>query len=371
VSGILLMLAGTSVAGGNTLFTWGRNDSGQLGLGFTANRSSPVQVGTSTTWTQVSSGLNQILAVNSLGQLWSWGGNTDGKLGLNDAGINRSSPTQIGTLTNWAIPSINSYSGMCLKTDDTLWTWGLNDAGQLGQNDTIDRSSPVQVGTNWAVVKGGSYANRVVVAVTNDGKLFSWGYGAQGTLGNLSTANRSSPVQVGALTNWKTLAVNQHFAACVTTDGKLFTWGSNYRGQLGHGNTINLSSPVQVGALTDWATPSCAGGYYASMQCVKTDGTLWTWGRNNQGQLGSNNTITRSSPVQVGALTNWAIPSGGTPNIMCSKIDNTIWSWGKNNYGQLGLGNTTYRSSPVQIGSSDNWISISAGANHGSALEQL
>jgi alpha-tubulin suppressor-like RCC1 family protein len=207
---------------------------------------------------------------------------------------------------------------MCLKTDDTLWTWGLNDAGQLGQNDTIDRSSPVQVGTNWAVVKGGSYANRVVVAVTNDGKLFSWGYGAQGTLGNLSTANRSSPVQVGALTNWKTLAVNQHFAAC-----------------------------------------------------VKTDGTLWTWGRNNQGQLGSNNTITRSSPVQVGALTNWAIPSGGTPNIMCSKIDNTIWSWGKNNYGQLGLGNTTYRSSPVQIGSSDNWISISAGANHGSALEQL
>ncbi len=364
------MLAGTSVAGGNTLFTWGRNDSGQLGLGTTANRSSPVQVGTSTTWTQVSSNLNQTLAVNSLGQLWSWGGNADGKLGLGDT-VNRSSPTQVGALTNWKTPITNTYSNMCLKTDDTLWTWGLNDAGQLGLNDLINRSSPVQVGTNWAAVAGGCYANRSVVAVTNDGKLFTWGYGAQGNIGNLSTANRSSPVQVGALTNWKTPTVNQQSVACVTTDGKLFTWGSNYRGQSGQGNTINLSSPVQVGALTDWATPSMGGGYFAPMACVKTNGTLWTWGKNDYGQLGSGTIINRSSPVQVGALTDWAIPSAGTVNIMCLKTDNTIWTWGNNSYGKLGQNNTANRSSPVQIGSSDNWISISTGTNHGSALEQL
>jgi alpha-tubulin suppressor-like RCC1 family protein len=363
------LFAKTAADGGSILFMWGRGDSGQLGLGSATNRSSPVQVGTSKTWTQVSAGFAQTLAVNSLGELWSWGLNTDGKLGLGDT-VSRSSPTQVGALTNWAIPSINGYSSMCIKTDDTLWTWGLNSSGQLGTGNTIDRSSPVQVGTNWAVVKGGSYANKMVLAIAKDGKLFSWGYGAQGTLGLGDTANRSSPTQVGLLTDWKTLAVNQQFAACVKTDGKLFTWGSNYRGQLGHGNTINLSSPVQVGALTDWATPSCAGSYPASMQCVKTDGTLWTWGFNTAGQLGLGNLTNYSSPKQVGALTDWAIPAGGSAQVMCSKTDNTIWAWGYGSNGQLGQGNTISRSSPVQVGTSDNWLSISSGTGFSSAIKE-
>ena len=112
----------------------------------------------------------------------------------------------------------------------------------------------------------------------------------------------NSPVQVGALTNWKQASAG-YFTACVTTAGTLFTWGFNSFGRLGHNDVISRSSPVQVGALTNWAQVSVSKQEFAA--CVKTDGTLFTWGRNSDGNLGHNDTITQSSPVQVGALTNW------------------------------------------------------------------
>jgi alpha-tubulin suppressor-like RCC1 family protein len=363
------LFAKTAADGGSILFMWGQNSSGQLGLGNVTLRSSPVQVGTSNTWTRISTGGSQTLAVNDAGELWSWGVNTYGQLGQNDT-ITRSSPVQVGALTNWAIPTCGLYYSMCIKTDDTLWTWGRGEAGRLGTGDVISRSSPVQVGTNWAAVAGGNYNSRTVVAVTKDGKLFTWGYGYQGTLGIGVLGNRSSPVQVGALTNWKTPSQNSLAAACTTTDGKLFTWGINNRGQLGLGDTVSRSSPVQVGSLTDWATPGSAGGYFAAAACVKTDGTLWSWGGNSYGTLGLNDTANRSSPVQVGALTDWAIPSGGKSFFWCLKTNNTLWAWGGNYAGQLGQNNTITRSSPVQVGASDNWLSIGVGTNSGGAIKE-
>jgi alpha-tubulin suppressor-like RCC1 family protein len=363
------LFAKTSAKGGSILFMWGQNSSGQLGLGDTTIRSSPVQVGTSNTWTRISTGGAQTLAVNDAGELWSWGENSDGQLGLGDT-ILRSSPVQVGSLTNWAIPTCGQLYSMCIKTDNTLWTWGRNQAGQLGQNNIIDRSSPVQVGTNWAAVAGGNYNSRTTVAVKTNGELWSWGYGYQGTLGIGIIGNRSSPVQVGALTNWKTPSSNSLFAACTTTDGKLFTWGINNRGQLGLGDTVSRSSPVQVGTLTTWATPGNAGGYFSAMACVKTDGTLWSWGGNAYGTLGQNDTILRSSPVQVGALTNWATPSGGRSTFLCSKTDYTLWGWGGNYAGQLGQNNTIERSSPVQIGTSTTWLTQKSGANTSGAVKE-
>lgn len=286
-----------------TLWGWGVNSSGQLGLGNTTNYSSPKQIGSLTNWSKVSLGIvTHALAIKTDGTLWSWGNNTYGALGLGNT-TDYSSPKQVGSLTNWSKVIAGYYLSFAIKTDGTLWAWGYNQgAGQLGLGDTTDRSSPVQVGvlTNWLSLACGYYN---VIARKTDGTLWSWGAGTSGGLGLNNTTNYSSPKQIGALTNWATPGAGvQYFSFATKTDGTLWSWGRNNFGQLGLGNTNYYSSPKQIGALTTWLSIS-GGTLFAA--AIKTDGTLWSWGRNQAGQLGLSNTITQYSPVQVGTLTNW------------------------------------------------------------------
>jgi alpha-tubulin suppressor-like RCC1 family protein len=169
-------------------------------------------------------------------------------------------------------------------------------------------------------------------------------------------------VQVGVLTDWSQVSAGRTFCAAIKTNGTLWTWGRNTGGQLGQNiaYTIDRSSPVQVGALTDWSQVSAGREFCAA---IKTNGTLWTWGRNISGQLGQNisYSISRSSPVQVGALTDWAQVSAGLYICAAIKTNGTIWSWGNNSSGQLGLNDVANRSSPVQVGALTTWSSIGQG----------
>ena len=144
------------------------------------------------------------------------------------------------------------------------------------------------------------------VAVKTDGTLWSWGEGATGRLGHGNTTDRSSPVQVGALTTWAAASAGGDFSGAIKTDGTLWTWGRNTSGRLGLGNTTDYSSPKQVGALTSWSLLSC--GFTSHTLVIKTNGTLWGFGSNVNGELGQGNTTANSSPVQVGALTSWLLP---------------------------------------------------------------
>ena len=215
----------------------------------------------------------------------------------------------MGALTTWA--QIGGGENFCLaiKTDGTLWAWGQNNSGQLGQGNTTSYSSPVQVGalTTWAIAGNAGAHNSS--AVKTDGTLWTWGYGPNGANGDGTATSRSSPVQVGALTDWATPIGGTQFMAALKTDGTLWTWGAGSDGRLGHGNVTTLSSPVQVGALTNWSKAACGNNF---MTAVKTDGTFWTWGSSYHGQLGHGNTTSLSSPTQVGALTTW----GGVTNCM-------------------------------------------------------
>ena len=170
---------------------------------------------------------------------------------------------------------------------------------------------------------------------------------------------RSSPKQVGALTTWLNVACGRYQTVAVKTDGTLWSWGRNHYGQLGQNisYTIDRSSPTQVGALTTWLNVSC-GKYFCI--ATKTDGTLWTWGSNSYGELGQENTALRSSPVQVGALTAWLNISGGDYHAIATKTNGTLWAWGLNSSGQLGQKNTVNKSSPVQIGALTTWSKIYA-----------
>ena len=294
------------------LYAWGRNNSGQIGNKTVASLSSPVQLGSPVTWYQVSSGGAHTAAIAEDGTLWSWGDNGSGRLGLdNDEAVNFSSPVQVGALTNWEQVSAGGTSTGSVKTDGTLWMWGNNFRGRVGDNSIVNRSSPVQIGalTNWAQVAVGGPLASHSAAVKTDGTLWTWGPGASGELGDGTTTNRSSPVQVGGLTTWAQVTTGNGRTFATTTSGELYAWGNNLTGRLGvNTSSGNESNPVQIGALTNWLQVSAGT---SQTLAVKTDGTLWGWGENGDGEIGDGTIVDRSSPVQVGTLTNWTEVSAG------------------------------------------------------------
>jgi alpha-tubulin suppressor-like RCC1 family protein len=431
----------------NTLWGWGRNDHGQLGLSDTIARSSPVQIGTFTDWLTVSCGTHHTIGIRSYGvtssgSLWAWGANPDGQLGLGqNFSYKVSAPTRIGTDTDWAKvscnilvgtilgseapPALDGSSNFAVKTNGTLWAWGRNNYGQLGLNDTTDRSSPVQVGTGatgpWSDV---STSKRHTLGLKTDGTLWAWGSNSRGELGlgfqkrtdwsapvqvgfgatgPWQTASKSnsvtnrvlairsngtlwgwgegilhpytlsgySPIQIGSDTDWKTVSTSNSHHLAIKTNGTLWAWGANSSGQLGLADTTNRSIPIQIGtgATGDWKTAQ--SGYRFSI-ALKENGTLWAWGENFQGQLGLGNggsSTNRSSPVQIGTgiTGDWASVSCGRTHVVAIKTNGTLWAWGYNGNGRLGLGDTTSRSSPVQIGTgtTGDWSNVNCNiANH-------
>jgi alpha-tubulin suppressor-like RCC1 family protein len=353
------------------LWVSGRNNFGQLGLGDSGvytDRSSPTQVGSLTNWSVTSGGEQFTAAVKTDGTFWTWGRNSSGQLGLGTSGAAYaySSPKQVGSLTGWSKVSTGYAHVLALKTDGTLWSWGKNDGGgPLGLGNTTFYSSPKQVGslTTWATIAA-SLGSTASMGVSTGGTLFTWGGNVYGKLGLGNTTNYSSPKQVGALTTWSKIAMGGASSAAIKTDGTLWTWGYNGAGTggvLGLGNTTNYSSPKQVGALTTWSGISVNGGGH--MLAVKTDGTLWTWGAGSYGRLGLGNTTSYSSPKQIGALTTWSKVAGNNVFSIAIKTDGTLWTWGRNNVGQLGQNNLTNRSSPVQVGALTTWLTIAGGYN--------
>jgi alpha-tubulin suppressor-like RCC1 family protein len=294
-----------------TLWTWGRGTYGILGNNATTNRSTPVTtfVG-GTNWKQVSAGYNHTAAIKTDGTLWTWGYGGSGRLG--NTSTNKSTPTTtfVGG-TNWKQVSSGNSHTAAIKTDGTLWIWGLGSLGRLGTNDTTNKLTPVTTfsgGTNWKQVSAGY---RSTVAIKTDGTLWTWGINTVGELGNAATTDRSTPVTTFAGgTNWKQVIHGNGHTAAIKTDGTLWIWGAGGFGQLGNNAGVNISTPITTFAGgNNWKQVSCGNSYTAA---IKTDGTLWTWGAGGQGKLGINVTTNRSTPVTTSAGgTNWKQVSCG------------------------------------------------------------
>ena len=311
---------------------------------------------------------------NENGTTWSWGWNVFGQLGLNENGNagNASSPTQLPG-GNWHYITRGRYTAFGLKTDATLWSWGYNGQGVLGQGQSSHqqrRSSPVRIGpatSKWNI-SGGGYPsgtrNRKIhisgyagFALKEDNSLWSWGSNSPaGRLGQNNTTSYASPKQVEgpdgvATTNWAYLCSGQRGTNCmaIDLDGGLWGWGDNDDGDLGFNSRTNYSRPKQVGYDNNWTDVSIGDNHTVGL---KSDNTLWTWGKNDQGgQLGHNNTTQYSSPVQVPGSWNQCYAS--LNSTIATKTDGTTWCWGTNWVGNLGQNSTTPysqgSSSPVQV----------------------
>ena len=365
-----------NIGSGYDIFSWGGDNYGAGGTNSTGETSSPVQVGSSgagwKTVYQSSDGSHTNFFGKLDNTLWSAGYNSNGNLAQNYTSPNRlSSPVQIPG--NWSTDIVFSRHTMAaIKTDGTLWSWSSNGNGGLGQNQSDSQvealSSPTQIGTDttWSKVTAGGHAMHTI---KTDGTLWSWGTNEYGESGLNNTTKYSSPVQVGTDTTWSKLSISTaesgSMSSAIKTDGTLWTWGKNFlSGQLGHNDKTGYSSPKQVGTDTNWA--NVASGHKASM-AVKTDGTLWVMGDNERGALGlnqgpgSSSVDLRSSPTQIPG-TNWDLTNfrlvRNSEAMMAMKQDGTLWSWGHGG-GYLGLNDNNSRSSPTQV--TGTWNQLGGG----------
>ena len=359
----------------NSVWTWGAGSRGQLGDNTCVAKSSPVSVvGGFTDWCHISSGGYQKVAVRSNGTAWAWGYGSSGQLG-DGTTVSKSSPVSVvGGFTNWNKVHIGTNHSVGLRQDGTLWAWGGNGQGQIGANTTVSNSSPVSVVggfTDWCQLWAG---NNNSFGIRTNGVLYAWGYNNSGRLGINVGGERSSPVSVvGGFTDWCQVSGCNHTLA-VRTNGTAWAWGCGYQGQLGNGQFGSYgspnarSSPVSVvGGITDWC--QVAGGFRHSLG-VRTNGTLYSWGWQNFGQLGTNTTGSVNSPVAVvGGFTDWCQVATGYNNSSGLRTNGTAWAWGTNGSGSLGNNSTSNTSSPVSVvGGFTDWIQITQAAEHGGGI---
>jgi alpha-tubulin suppressor-like RCC1 family protein len=355
-----------SIHADGTLWAWGSNSYGQLGIGTTTQQNRPVQVGSATNWRSVSTGYYFTVALKTDGTLWAWGQNANGQLGQGTTGGQQTQPVQVGTATNWASVSASDYHIVAIKADGSLWGWGQNFSGQLGLGTTnVTTNTPTQVGTaTWRAVSGGSL---FTLAIRTDGTLWSWGTNGNGQLGNGTSSNAAqpTPTQVGTATTWQAVSAGAFHGLALQTNGTLWAWGFNGWGALGSpAAPANQLTPLQVGTATTWRSVSAG---YSHSAAVRADGTLWAWGDNRYSQLGDGTTTQQNAPVQVATGANWQTVSAGQFYTTALRQDNSYWAWGYHSNGQLGNGRGP-QLIPYELTTPDTWRGINAGAFHTLAI---
>jgi alpha-tubulin suppressor-like RCC1 family protein len=274
------------------------------------------------------------------GTVWAWGNNNNGQLG--DGSVTaKNTPVQISGLSYMTSVAAGSGHTVALKNDGTIWAWGDNSNGQLGDGSGVSRNTPAQTSrllSMTAIAAGDSHT----VALKNDGTVWAWGNNSKGQLGDGSATSSNIPVQVRGLTSITAIAAGAGHTVALKNDGTVWAWGINSNGQLGDGSATSSNIPVQVRGLSGMSigTVTAIAAGYDHTVVLKNDGTVWAWGNNATGQLGNGNIQSSSTPVQVNGLLGVTAVAAGFGHTMALKSDGTVWTWGNNYKGQLGNGLT-------------------------------
>ena len=318
-------------------------------------------------WDDISLANSHAIAIKG-GTLWGWGLNVYGQLG-DGTNINRSLPIQIGTDTDWlSIDAGYNNLSNAIKSDGSLWAWGSNQYGQLGDGTTTNVNFPKRIGTdsNWKSVCAGT---RVTVALKIDGTLWSWGDNFSGTLGDGTVTERYFPGQIGSENDWVAIYGGDHTMIAIKQDGSLWGWGINAHGELGDGTFVSKLIPTLIASSHDYSMISFGRQYTLTL---KNDGTVWGWGTNSVGQIGDGTTTNQSAPVQIGNDNDWVSVKAGWIHSVGLRNDGSLWVWGRNSalltpsgisdsFGCLGDGTTINRLTPYNINAGETWSAIYCG----------
>lgn len=340
-----------------SLYAWGWNRQGQLGDGSNTDRTVPTLVsstGVKLPWKQVAAGELHTLAIDSDGVIWAWGYNQNGQLGDGTI-VDKNVPVKVGTAKDWVYIAAGKSHSMAINKSGVMYGWGRNVNGQLGDDTKIDRLVPTRVATvtagtpavavTWTSVAAGASHT---LARALDGSLWAWGGNGKSQLGNNATADVTKPAKIGGA-SWASLAAGGTHSLGVQTNGTLWAWGDNSSGQLGVATSnaaVTATAPTQVGTATTWS--KIAAGLNHSL-AVRTDGTLYGWGGNGNGQLGNGSTVNVGTPTQLGTEISWVTVEAGNAHSVALQKDFTVWLWGRNTEGQLGNGKQTDVTAPAVL----------------------
>lgn len=346
-----------AIAGDNSLWTWGWNDQGQLGDGSTTPVSVPHQVGSANDWSSVAvSGVFDIAlnagglhsaAIKADGSLWLWGNNDHGQLG-DGTTEDRYTPVQVGQGSSWRAVVCGPLHTLALRADSTLWGWGYNHFGQLGLGDTAEVHTPTQAGTDhdWGSISG---FNDHSLGLKGDSSLWSWGHNHYYQLGFYNDNQpKWQPTQVDTATDWRAIATGTNYSFAVKGDGTLWGWGRNDQGQLGLGtNSSYHPVPEAVGAGSTWQAVACGDAHTIAQ---RADGTLRGWGFNFDGELGvGTNTFYYASAQTIPSGVGSASIALGSNSSASLRTDGSLWAWGRNWEGNLGLGDMEEHTVPLEV----------------------
>ncbi|MCC5805087.1 MAG: hypothetical protein JJU00_02050 [Opitutales bacterium] len=338
------------------MWAWGANDRGQLGLD-TPYYVSPEPVGASgTDWKAVSAGAGFSLAIDGQNRLWGWGRNQEGTLG-DGTTTDRPTPVPVDGDSTWISVSARSDFAVGIKTDGSLWAWGRNNNGRVGDGTTGGlRTSPVPVVLpDEAEIAFGSVSSGEwhTLAIATDGSLWAWGRNNVGQLGDDSGSDQNTAVMVdsGEGNPWTAVSAGHSHSAAIREDGSLWTWGAGSSGRLGHGSISNITVPTQVEG-EGWNSVAAGNSHTLALR----EGVLWAWGSNFSHVFGDGTNTSSNVPVEVGG--EWEFVAAGVVHSAGIDTDGRLWLWGNNDYGQLGDGSATMSASPVEVAGSGNWKAV-------------
>lgn len=306
-------------------------------------------------WRVISAGKEHTLAIKTDGSLWAWGNNKYGQLGNGTIEKNYA-PVQIGNETDWKYISAGDYHSAAIKEGGKLYTWGKNDSGQLGVGNTDNQLVPVQVSPTsvWVKVSAGGMHT---MAIKSDHSLWGWGANIHGQLGNSVSSSELLPVQTGNKTNdWYQVSAGYTFTLAIKNTFTLFATGLNNYGQLGLGDNVGRNKFVQIGTKNNWINV-VSGGFHA--MALNAEGQLFAWGYNEHGQVGDGTVITSLCPVQIGQTDKWRTISCGKYHSAGITKDDILKVWGYNLNGLLGINSNIDQHFPVSVNSDTNWGIIS------------
>jgi alpha-tubulin suppressor-like RCC1 family protein len=370
--GVVAIAAGyyhtVAIKADGSVWAWGWNDSGQLGDGSTQERTVPTAVPGISKVSAVVAGEGNTYALKADGSVWAWGINAAGNLGDGSYTSYRTTPAAVPGLIGVIAIAAGDWHAVALKVDGSVWTWGANHLGQLGNGRVATPSAtPGAVPGLSAVVAiaAGGYGHSVVLKT--DGSVWAWGADTFGQLGDGDTnLNHTTSSAVPGLNGVAALAAGYWHTVALKSDGSVWTWGGNNRWQLGYSGITAQSTPTAVPGLS--GVIAIAAGAWHTV-ALKADGSVWTWGGNGQGQLGDWSLTDHYAPTAVPGLSGVIAIAAGELHTIALKGDGSVWAWGDNDSGQLGDGSYTSQSAPAAVPGLTGVIAIAGGKAHTVALK--